>query len=147
MENLVIDSGKKRLMINGNPEQILEFAPTDALFVERFHRLVVQFDSKIDEFTKKSNDLDKDKEVDEAGIPKNMSRRIGLLKEACIYIRGQIDSVFGEGVSQMLFGDTLSIEAHTQFFEGIVQHIKQARSRKVAKYQKTPDGKNHRVMK
>src|SRR5690554_1044760 len=44
------------------------------------------------------------------------------------------------------FGDSLSIDAVMQFFEGVMPFIQNARSERVAKYAK-PKGKGRKVMK
>lgn len=136
-DNLVINAGRKRLTINGDPENVIEFDPTDVLFAERFYQLILEFDKKVNEFTARSDELDAATIKNEDGLPDNMPDKFALAKEAGAWIRGQIDNVFGKGTSQKVFGDSISLDAFGQFFDGITPHIQKTRASKVAKYQNT----------
>ena len=140
MDSLRIDSGVKRLMINDDPENFIEFNPKDIVFAEKFYKLMSEFKTKLTEYEVLANQLDKEKEVDELNIPVNAGKQFELLKEACGYVREKIDYLFGADTSQKVFGDLLSMEAFAQFFEGILPYIQTARSEKVDKYANKPRG-------
>lgn len=145
MDSLRINTGAKKILINDGPECI-EFNPHDVAFVERFYSLLSEFEGKLDEYQKRSEALDSDKAIDENGLPANIPERIAFMREACEYLRGQIDKLFGEGTSKAAFGDTLSLDIFTQFFEGITPFIQAARQEKMAKYAPSIKKKS-RVMK
>ena len=63
-----------------------------------------------------------------------MEEQLTLVRSACGFIRDRIDNVFGAGTSQNAFGDTLSLDVFSQFFDGIGPYIKTERSAKVNKY-------------
>ena len=156
MENLKVNTSKKRILINDGPEY-LEFDPEDVLFIERFYNLIAEFELKQNEFGQKAMVLDANKGLDKDGIPVNLEEGLAFIKEVCQYLRVRIDYVFGAGTSQILFGDSLSLAQIGQFFEGITQFIGPKRSEKLSKYlvedktqpvkqpsKKTNTGKLHR---
>jgi len=134
MDDLQINDGLKRLTINGDPSRVIEFNPSDVLFAERFYDLMEKFDAKITEYQERSEVLESDKEQDQRNIPVNLKQRIALLKEACEFIRAEIDYLFGVGTSQTVFGDTYNIDVFIQFFERITPLIETIREEKIAKY-------------
>lgn len=147
MQNdLMLQKTGLSLRINGDPDNLLEFDPDDILFVERYKNLLIAFDEKGKEYTKNYDEIDK-KEKENPGANHGLSKeKITLAKESSIFIRDQIDSVFGAGASQKLFGDSLSMTKFANFFDAITPFIKKARDEKMAKYKNTPEGKK-RVMK
>jgi hypothetical protein len=145
MENLGIDNGLKRIQINNDPNRVIEFNPSDVLFAERFYKLVGDFDTKLEEYRHRLEKIDANQEVDHHGIPVNFHEKMNLVRETCMFFRAQIDFLFGEGTSQIAFGDELVLDAFAQFFKGISPFIQVARTEKVAKYQKQLH--NKRIMK
>lgn len=136
MDSLKIDVGEKRIAINGDESRLLIFNPSDVLFAERFYKLIGEFESRLTEYQKQSVILEADNTPNGNNMPANMAVRLELIKEACEYSRESIDKVFGAGTSQTVFGDTLSLDAVQQFFEGITPFISAVRSEKVQKYTK-----------
>lgn len=134
MDSLQIDVGEKRIAINGDESRLLIFNPSDTLFVERFYKLISEFENKLTDYQNRSIALEADTTKNGNNIPANMGARLELIKEACEYSRESIDKVFGAGTSQTVFGDTLSLDAVQQFFAGITPFISVARAEKVAKY-------------
>lgn len=134
VQGLKIDAGNIRLAINDDPDRIIEFDPNDVLFVEKFYRLIKEFDDKRRGYLTRAEKLEANDEKDETGLLKNAGDRLDLLKEVCKFMREQIDEVFGEGTSQAAFGDAYNIEMIQQFFEGITPYIEKARAEKIKKY-------------
>jgi hypothetical protein len=135
MHNLTIDTGAKYISINDDPNRVISFNPFDVGFAERFYTLVKDFEIKQKEFATRAEML--------AGET-NLAGSITLMRDACEYMRGQLDSLFGAGTSQTVFGDVLSLDAFAQFFEGITPFIRAARDEKIARYTVKP---NDRVMR
>jgi len=133
-QSLTIEIGTIRLAINGDESRIVAFNPGDALFAEKFYRMLGTLQEKFSEYREKAEIIENQKEIDTNGIPLNASERIDLMKEVCIFARGQIDELFGAGTSQTTFEDALSIEAIIQFFDGIKPFVQNARADKVARY-------------
>jgi hypothetical protein len=125
---------------DGKPVGELKFNPGNVGFVDRFYNLIGEFEVKEKEFQKRSRELDQNNEPGAYGIPKNTGEGLKLLNEICIYMREKIDYVFGEGTSQMVFGDYNNPNMFAQFFDGITPYIQKARNDKLAKYK--PSGKN-----
>jgi hypothetical protein len=149
MDNLRIDTGVKRIMINDGPE-FLEFNPSDILFAEKFYSLISEFETKMDEYKARTEEIEANKELDAHGMPVNFEARVKLMREVCEFIRERIDHLFGAGTSQKAFGNVLSLNVFEQFFAGITPFIKQARNEKVDKYTPPPISKkrkNKAVMK
>jgi hypothetical protein len=134
MDSIQINTGEKRIAVNGDPERVIVFNPSDVLFAERFYKLITEFEKKLNEYKIRAEEIDENSDVDDLGIPVNTQVRIDLMCEACIYIREQIDLLFGKGTSQKAFGDALTLDMFQQFFEGITPFIQNERSAKIEKY-------------
>jgi hypothetical protein len=133
-ETLRIDSGLKRVAINGDPDRVIEFNPKDVLFMERFYELIREFETKEAEFSERAAQLEQDDAVDSYGLPANAAERIDLMKDICTFLRERIDRVFGSGTSEKAFGDALGLDMFEQFFTGITPFIETARSEKLVRY-------------
>lgn len=131
-----ITTGRIEIPIERDGETVgnLIFNPRDAGFAERFYGLIAEFETKEKEYKKKAAQLDKNKETDDYGLPKNAGEGIALLREICEYMRAKIDHVFGVGASQLVFGDYNDPGMFGQFFDGVTPYIQQARGEKIAKY-------------
>jgi hypothetical protein len=145
MDSITISTGVKRVCINDDPDNFIEFNPNDVSFAEKFYSLISEFEAKLVEYQARSDEIDSNKELDANGIPVNFEARIALMRDVCEFVREKIDGLFGKGTSQKVFGNALTLDMFTQFFEGITPFIQQARAEKVAKYQKRPQRKQ--VMK
>lgn len=143
MDSIRIDTGEKRIAINGDPERVIVFNPQDIGFAERFYQLLKDFEAKQAEYQARADELD-NQELDEQGIPEKIGESLALLREVCEFLKDRIDHLFGQGASQKAFGDALTLDMFEQFFTGIVPFVQTARSVKVAKY--APGGKR-RTMK
>jgi hypothetical protein len=145
MENeLNILTGVKRISVtndSGAPGGVISFNPSDALFRESFFMLVGEFQEKITEMQKRSDELDKNTETDKNGILLNAMDRIALVKDICIYLREKIDHLFGAGTSQTAFGDSLNLDTFPQFFEGITPFFQEAQSEAMKKYSNNDSSK------
>ena len=147
MDTIRTDKTIKRLTINDDPDRVIEFDPTDVLFIEKFYQLYREFEQKQIEFDEKSRALDEaNKQAAEEGGELNLEDGISFLREVCGFMREKIDWLFGEGTSQKAFGDSLSLEAISQFLEGVTPYIWSERTEKVKKYSNTVTDKK-RVMK
>lgn len=137
MEPLQITTGEKRIPIvrDGVPVGEIVFNPSDALFAEKFYRLIGNLQTTLGEYKTKANALD-DNALDGNGLPLDMDARVALVKDACLYVRGEIDSLFGPGTSAMVFGDSMVLSAFEQFLSGLVPFIQAARVSKVQQYTK-----------
>lgn len=133
-QSLSIDTGVIRLAINGDESRVIAFNPNDALFAEKFYKMLGTLQARFTEYQKQAEAVEAKQEVDANGIPLNTGERIELMKEVCVFAREQIDELFGAGTSQTAFEDALSIEAIIQFFEGVKPFVQSARADKVAKY-------------
>ncbi len=134
MDSISIDTGEKRIAINGDPDRVIVFNPRDVVFAEKFYKLISDFETHLTEYQTRAATIDSDTNNDTNGIPTNTPARIELLKETCAYVRGQIDYLFGEGTSQKAFGDVLALDMFSQFFEGMTPYIRAARAEKIAQY-------------
>lgn len=119
---------------NGEHVGDLRFNPDDVCFVERAYDLISELKRAEKEYESKAKELEADSAVDEYGIPKNIRARLQFLREACEGLYAQIDTVFGAGTSEMVFGGALSLSAIEQFFTGLAPHFEEARADKMAPY-------------
>jgi hypothetical protein len=137
MDSIRIDTGVKKILINDGPE-FIEFNPGDVAFAEKFYSLISEFETKMVEYQARSDEIDANKGVDTHDIPVNFESRIKLMRDVCEFVREKIDGLFGTGTSQKVFGNALTLDMFSQFFEGITPFIQKARTEKVEKYQKKP---------
>lgn len=134
MQSLQINTGEIRLAINEDESRVLVFNPSDVIFVEKFYKLLDKFQKSLTQYQSRFEALEKVKETDANGVPVNVEARFDVIKEVCGYIRDEIDSLFGAGTSQMVFGDSMNLDAFAQFFDGIKPFIQKARTEKIEKY-------------
>jgi len=138
MQSLQINTGEIRLAINDDPNRVIVLRPNDAIFAEKFYKMLGNFQHQFTEYQSKANAVESKTATDDNDIPLNTGERIDLLKEVCQYAHAQIDELIGVGTSQIVFGDSLNIDAIVQFFEGIRPYVQTARAEKVAKYSNKP---------
>lgn len=141
MENLQINTGVKRIMINDDPGKFIEFNPEDVLFAERFYALIKVFEEQEAKFQTRLKQISENEAKDEYGIPLNTQETFDLAIEICNFLREQLDKVFGAGTSATVFGETQSLSMFEQFFSGIAPFIQNSRASKVTKYQMKKSGK------
>lgn len=135
MEKLKINTGAIHLAVECDGiESEISFNPNDVAFVEEIYKLMSELDAKSAEFAAKEAKLDENSGTDENGIPVNAIERLKLIKEACLYMRGRIDDIFGAGTSDKVFGCTNTLSMFEQFFEGITPYINRVRANKMSKY-------------
>jgi|SRR5688572_15508251 len=136
MDSLQINTSEKHIPIirDGSSVGELVFNPNDAIFRERFYKLAGEFQEKLNEYQSRANELEKNKDADENDIPVNSLAKNELAKEGCVYMRKQIDYLFGTGTSQLVFGDVMELDLFPQFFAGVTPLIAQTASEKVQKY-------------
>jgi len=136
MSNININTGEIRLTINDDESRVIAFNPNDLEFVNNLYELLADLENKEKEYKAKEAEIDKNTEVNSYGIPVNLKEKLELLKETCSYMRGKVDTVFGEGTSQMVFGSVNTLDMFEQFFEGVTPYIEKVRSVKTNKYTK-----------
>lgn len=136
MSNININTGEIKLTINDDKNRVIAFNPNDLEFVNNLYELLTDLENKEKEYKAKEAEIDKNTEVNSYGIPVNLKEKLELLKETCGYMRGKVDSVFGEGTSQTVFGNTNTLDMFEQFFEGVTPYIQKVRDQKLSKYTK-----------
>lgn len=146
MDSIRIESGKRRIAINDDPERVITFDPQDILFAERFYAAYLEFETKKAAFEERLRTVGTGT-LDGNGIPIDVDQGIACMKEMCVFMREKIDLLFGAGTSEMVFGDTLSLEMIGQFLDGITPFIQRARSQKTRAYAPTGNERRGRVMK
>ena len=134
IQSLNIDLGEIRLAVNGDESKILAFNPYDVDFTERFYSLI----GKVDEVQKRyeviAAELDGNTETDAYGMKKNQPEIFKMRRDICTELRAELDGVFGEGVSDMCFGNTNTLEMFEAFFTAITPFVERSRTSKIQKY-------------
>ena len=136
LPSLTIDTGEVRLAINDDPNRVISFNPNDVVFAEKFYAFEQEFLEKEDEFRAKAEAIDAETDTDRFGVPLNARDNLDFQKELFAWVREKIDSIFGEGTCQTVFGDTNNLFAFAQFLTAIAPYIQEARTEKVEKYVK-----------
>lgn len=125
MDSLKISTGKVRLQIvdeAGNQRGIFSFNPSDIESAKRIIEIQKDFEMKNVEFQKRIN------------AAETMEEKITILDELVTYFEKIIDDCFGEGSSQVLFGNDKSVEMFYDFFDGITPYYEKASKERMAKY-------------
>lgn len=133
-QSIQINTSTVRLLVNDDPNRVIEFNPEDIAFIDAFYGLIQEFDSKMNEFKQRELVIRKNKAVDKFDIPVSTKDEIKLTKDLCAYLRKQIDALFGNGTSDTAFGKANTPDMFVQFFDGITPFIQTAREKKVSKY-------------
>ncbi len=125
MESLQIRTGEIKLQIlddNGDERGIFKFNPEDVHVAKQVFGLKDEFDMKQAEFQEKTK------------LCKTDQEKIELLNEVVDYFEGLIDSCFGEGTSELVFGGAKTLSMFEDFFVGITPYYQKASEKRMAKY-------------
>lgn len=134
MDSIQVDSGVKRICINGEPQRVITFNAGDVLFAERFYKIYDEIQAKMREMESRAAVLDMKNVLDENGIPVNFAEGLAFMRESCEWMCERIDALFGPGTSKAAFDGALSFEMIAQFLEGMTPYIQRARAEKLDKY-------------
>lgn len=125
MESLKIRTGEVRIRILDDRDEergIFKFNPEDIGTTKKFLNVQKEFEVKQKEF------------LDKSEMCTTPDEKIELLSEIVDYLKTTIDGCFGQGSSQILFGDSCSLTMFEDFFEGITPYYEQASKARVEKY-------------
>ncbi|WP_087064146.1 DUF6673 family protein [Intestinibacillus massiliensis] len=112
----------------------LHLDPSDVVFAERVYDIISYFKDRQAEYEARGAALDANKETDEYGIPKNAREIMKLARDICEDVMVKIDEVFGAGVSQMVFGQSRSFDAISEFLEEVGISLEAAQNERIKKY-------------
>lgn len=129
MATLQINTGVIELGIirDGKEVGTFTFNPTN-LDESRKHAEIVE---KLER--EQAEQLEKAKALDEHGT--NMER-IDFIKGFVADMRNKIDEIYGEGTSEVIFGDCYSAEVITDFFVQLTPYYESASRKRKEKYKK-----------
>lgn len=128
MQSLKISTGVVSLQIlddDGNERGIFKFNPEDIKSARAVLDLQKELTSKNAEYEER------------AKACTTADEQVALMAEVCDYFRGAIDSVFGVGSSNILFGDANTLSMFEDFFTGITPYYQKASKARLAKYKKS----------
>lgn len=127
---LNFDTGNITVHIQGDPNRPLTFNPKDYNMAGRFFDLVKHAEEKQKEFIEKAKVVDESNDTRET---------VKLLKDMDTYFRGELDEVFGEGASAIIFEDinvaTTASNGDTvlaNFLMALYPYFKKASDKKVS---------------
>lgn len=98
MQNIKFDDGYKEFTINGDPNKVIRFDPTDFAIIERFNTAM----KNIEKSTEEMEDVVLDGKGDPADELETSANTVAKVNE---YIRGQIDYIFDSPVAEIVFGN------------------------------------------
>lgn len=127
MDSLKISTGVIPLNIvddNGDSRGIFKFNPSDLGTAEKFMNMQNDFELKQIEFTHKVESLEQSQP----------NEQISFMNEVCDYFKNSIDEIFGDGSSNILFGDAKTFGMFTDFFEGISPFYQIEANKKMQKH-------------
>ena len=125
MESLKIRTGEVRIRILDDRDEergIFKFNPEDIETTKKFLNVQKEFEVKQKEF------------LDKSEMCTTPDEKIELLSEIVDYLKTTIDDCFGQGSSQILFGDNCSLTRFEDLFEGMTPYDEQASKGRVEKY-------------
>ena len=114
----------------------------DISFVRKVYNMLQKADGTIRNYELKHQVLSKKKEKDKWGFPANLGEIIELNEKTADAFVASIDETFGEGVSDMLFGNQKDIELFVSFFKQIKKIMDGERKKSVNKYIDDIDNEN-----
>lgn len=129
MDSLQIKTGQVSLRIlddEGNERGIFKFNPEDIESAKRVIELQDKLVASEESFAERSKEC------------KTAEEQLALLTETVDYYKGLIDECFGEGTSQLVFGDARTLSMFGDFIEGITPYYKKASEKRTSKYRKQP---------
>jgi hypothetical protein len=100
MQNLEFNTGMIELAIQGDESRVLRFNPGDSNIQAGFFALVEKADAKSKEISHKTNEINCN---GESGFEKS-KRRNQLNLDTDAFFRAELDSIFGGGTSDLVFG-------------------------------------------
>ena len=123
MDSFKISTGKIGVPIERDGENVgtFYFNPSDILVARKIMDLKKDFEVKEKEFQKESKKAD------------TVEKQIALLEEIVNYFRNKIDEVYGQGTSDLLFGEARVLEMFSGFFDGINAHYQKASQERIEK--------------
>lgn len=128
MDSLQVRTGQVSLRIlddAGEERGIFRFNPEDVESAKKVLALQNELEIKNNEFSERNK------------LCKTADERIELLSETVTYFRGLIDSCFGEGTSDLVFGNAHTLSMFSDFIEGITPYYTEASAKRTAKYKKS----------
>ena len=127
MNELHISTGAVRLDIIRDDENVgvFKFNPKNLAEAQRYAEVVSEMEKKKVEYLEKAKTLDAENDT---------KGKIDFLIEYVKEMRNDIDKIYGEGTSDLVFGDTLDIDMFFDFIEGLAPYYKKASSERTAKY-------------
>ena len=128
MDSLQVRTGQVSLRIlddSGEERGIFRFNPEDIESAKKLLALQEELTNKNDEFVEREKQC------------KTADERIALLSETVTYFRGLIDNCFGEGTSDLVFGNAHTLSMFSDFIEGITPYYTKASAKRTAKYKKS----------
>lgn len=129
MDTLKINVGSISLKIlddNNNERGIFTFNPNDIVTANKFFALMQEIDPKQEEFKQKELQI---KDEDTKG-------KLDLVCEVIDYFEGKIDEIFGDGTSNLLFGNAKTLDMFSDFFNGIAPYYEKVSKQRMDKYTK-----------
>ena len=127
MDEIRISSGAKSVNIvrDGEIVGVFTFNPKNLAEAQRYTEVVSEMEKKRVEYLERAKTLDAENDI---------KGKIDFLIEYVKEMRNDIDKIYGEGTSNLGFGDTLDIDMFFDFIEGLAPYYKKASSERTAKY-------------
>lgn len=125
MASLQINTGVITLDIlddYGEKRGVFRFNPKDIQLAKQVFELQQEYSEKTKEFKARQ---------EQADTPK---KKLELLSDIVDYLTTRIDTIFGSGSSEVLFGGAKTLEMFTDFFEGLMPYFKEASNERMKKY-------------
>lgn len=133
------------LLIDEDESRVLCFDPMDIIFAQKYYELMLVFEDTMKEHQASLQTLLEDEAVDKRGLPLNTPQRVELLLETCAFIEANIDDLFGDGTSLMVFQGKKNLGKYTRFLEGVGPYVSDTREEKMQGYQVKPKSKKHKT--
>jgi hypothetical protein len=109
MKDLSFNTGMMELAIQGDPNRVLRFNPSDSKIADGFLSLVAKTNEKLRELGKKEKEI---QQLNLTDLEKAKSMT-GLNLEIDIFFRNELDAIFGKGSAQIAF-ENLCTSATTE---------------------------------
>jgi len=127
------------VIVDGDTKGSVSFNPEDAAFIKNLHAFYKIVLEKADEWEKDAPEIEKAIlaiKADENGIPHTLDPVMKPLVDINIFMKVQIDNIFGAGTSENIFGEAIYRDPSTyiQLIEGVQNYVQPVRVQKVKRY-------------
>lgn len=131
MESLRLNTKRVEIMIDDDPKRVVRFNPDDVHLRARIYTLAKEAKRKQDAMQAQLTELETMEGEDELGLPLKIESAMKLTVDIADFFMSEIDNVFGEGTSLIVFTDGFDFESMVVFLEYVLNKFESVSTEKI----------------